>query len=212
MESPILEYGAFLRAADSARLLARLWQLGDAAKRSARPRRFYAHAATVAAAAMWRPAIMARTARWLSTGMPATSTQVPSVEPPKTGVLLLNMGGPSDPSETGAFLKRLFTDSDIIDLGGGLMQELLGRFVSWRRTPRIAKQYEQIGGSPIGRWSNTQAEAARKLLDELHPDSAPHKVYVGFRCVAARGARGGWLTCENQKLRAPAHCGSAERH
>ena len=29
------------------------------------------------------------------------------------------MGGPSHPSETGAFLKRLFQDSDIIDLGGG---------------------------------------------------------------------------------------------
>ena len=42
----------------------------------------------------------------------------------KTGVLMLNMGGPSHPDDTEDFLKRLFQDSDIIELGGGKFQEL----------------------------------------------------------------------------------------
>ena len=41
----------------------------------------------------------------------------------KTGVLMLNMGGPSHPDDTEDFLKRLFQDSDIIELGGGKFQE-----------------------------------------------------------------------------------------
>ena len=126
-----------------------------------------------------RPALpsLLRIRRTLSSSLPSHHAS----HPPKTGILMLNMGGPTDPSETGPFLKRLFTDPDIINLGGGYFQEILGRIVSTRRTPRIAKQYEEIGGSPIGRWTKTQGEAMRKLLDAEHPSTGPHKFYVGFR-------------------------------
>ncbi len=102
----------------------------------------------------------------------------------KTGVVMLNMGGPSDPADTRAFLRRLFQDVDIIDLGGGVAQRLLGEFVSARRSPRIAKQYEQIGGSPIRRWTEHQGLELSRLLDELRPESAPHKSYTAFRYAA----------------------------
>lgn len=93
----------------------------------------------------------------------------------------MNMGGPAHPDETGPFLHRLFTDSDIIDLGGGAMQQWWGGMVARRRTPRIKKQYEEIGGSPIRKWTEHQGEALARLLDEMRPESAPHKSYVAFR-------------------------------
>jgi len=37
--------------------------------------------------------------------------------PPPTGIVMLNMGGPEFPHETGDFLHRLFTDREIINLG-----------------------------------------------------------------------------------------------
>ena len=102
----------------------------------------------------------------------------------KTGIVMMNMGGPSDPKETGAFLKRLFTDSDIIDLGGGRMQETFGNIVAKRRTPRITEQYEQIGGSPIRKWTEFQGQELAKIMDQIRPESAPHKAYVAFRYAA----------------------------
>lgn len=94
---------------------------------------------------------------------------------------MMNMGGPSTPEETGPFLKRLFQDEDIIELGGGKFQEFLGNFVSKRRTPKVQEQYESIGGSPILKWTDVQGEEMCRLLDEARPESAPHKHYVMFR-------------------------------
>uniref|UniRef100_A0A7S2W492 Ferrochelatase n=1 Tax=Mucochytrium quahogii TaxID=96639 RepID=A0A7S2W492_9STRA len=104
-----------------------------------------------------------------------------SGEKVKTGIVMLNMGGPSEPEETGPFLKRLFQDADIIDLGGGKVQQLLGDFISSRRTPSVQKQYEEIGGSPIRKWTEHQGKEMCKLLDKQHPESAPHKAYTAFR-------------------------------
>jgi len=94
---------------------------------------------------------------------------------------MLNMGGPSTPDETGDFLHRLFTDNDIIELGGGLFQNTLGPFIAKRRTPKVAKQYEEIGGSPIRKWTEHQGQKMCELLDTMRPESAPHKHYIAFR-------------------------------
>ena len=99
----------------------------------------------------------------------------------KTGVLMMNMGGPSHPDDTEDFLKRLFQDSDIIELGGGKFQELLGSFISKRRTPKVKEQYETIGGSPIRKWTEHQGKEMCKILDTMRPESAPHKAYTAFR-------------------------------
>jgi ferrochelatase len=101
----------------------------------------------------------------------------------KTGVVLLNMGGPSSPEETPQFLKRIFSDVDIMDFGGGKFQDLFGDLFSKLRTSKVQKQYEAIGGSPISHWTTVQGNKMVEVLDEIHPESAPHKVYPAFRYV-----------------------------
>ncbi|KAJ0399351.1 hypothetical protein ATCC90586_006806 [Pythium insidiosum] len=97
-----------------------------------------------------------------------------------TAIAMMNMGGPSSLDEVQFFLTNLFTDPEIIPMGP--VQNVVGPYVAKRRTPKIRDQYEQIGGgSPILKWTNIQGEAMCKLLDELRPESAPHKHYVFFR-------------------------------
>jgi len=97
----------------------------------------------------------------------------------KTGILMLNMGGPSTLGEVQDFLTRLFTDKDIIPLPA---QSKLGPLIARRRTPSIVEKYREIGGgSPIREWTEKQGMEMSKLLDEWCPETAPHKHYIGFR-------------------------------
>ncbi|ODQ82591.1 hypothetical protein BABINDRAFT_159145 [Babjeviella inositovora NRRL Y-12698] len=90
------------------------------------------------------------------------------------------MGGPSKASETYDFLLRLFSDSDLIPLGP--FQKWAARFIAKRRTPKVAKHYEEIGGgSPIRYWSEYQSLKVCEILDKTNPETAPHKPYVAFR-------------------------------
>jgi len=94
---------------------------------------------------------------------------------------MLNMGGPATVAETHDFLKNLFSDGDLIPLP---FQRILAPVIARRRTPQIEKQYTEIGGgSPILRYTQLQGEGMARLLDELHPETAPHKAYVAFRYV-----------------------------
>ncbi|GAA5825206.1 hypothetical protein JCM11251_006143 [Rhodosporidiobolus azoricus] len=98
---------------------------------------------------------------------------------PPTAIVLMNMGGPSTVPETGDFLSRLFHDGDLIPLP---FQSTIAPFIAKRRTPKIEQQYAAIGGgSPILKWTRAQGEGMAKLLDELSPETAPHKAYVAFR-------------------------------
>ncbi|XP_061657968.1 ferrochelatase, mitochondrial [Syngnathoides biaculeatus] len=100
---------------------------------------------------------------------------------PKTGILMLNMGGPEKLEDVHDFLLRLFMDTDLMKLP---VQNKLGPFIAKRRTPKIQEQYSKIGGgSPIKRWTAMQGEGMVKLLDEMSPETAPHKFYIGFRYV-----------------------------
>jgi ferrochelatase len=85
----------------------------------------------------------------------------------------------SQVAETHDFLKNLFSDGDLIPLP---FQRFLAPLIARRRTPQIEKQYTDIGGgSPILRYTQFQGNGMASLLDELHPDTAPHKAYVAFR-------------------------------
>lgn len=113
-----------------------------------------------------------------SVAPPATQDKTGSQGP--TAVVFMNMGGPATTDEVGGFLSRLFADGDLIPLGP--LQNYLGPLISRRRTPKIKKQYADIGGgSPIRKWSEYQAEEMCKILDKTRPESAPHKPYVAFR-------------------------------
>jgi protoporphyrin/coproporphyrin ferrochelatase len=117
-----------------------------------------------------------------------------------TAMVFLNMGGPSTLDEVGDFLSRLFvcyvlpspsvralltqvcrqSDGDLIPLGR--LQGYIGPLLSRRRTPKIQKQYAEIGGgSPIRKWSEYQNEEMCKILDSISPETAPHRPYVAFR-------------------------------
>lgn len=64
----------------------------------------------------------------------------------------------------------------------GRFQNLIGPLLAKRRTPKIQKQYAEIGGgSPIRKWSEHQAAEMCKILDQISPETAPHKPYVAFR-------------------------------
>ncbi|XP_029371201.1 ferrochelatase, mitochondrial isoform X1 [Echeneis naucrates] len=100
---------------------------------------------------------------------------------PKTGILMLNMGGPEKLADVHDFLLRLFMDTDLMKLP---VQNKLGPFIAKRRTPKIQEQYSKIGGgSPIKHWTSMQGEGMVKLLDKMSPETAPHKFYIGFRYV-----------------------------
>jgi len=101
--------------------------------------------------------------------------------PPKTGILMLNMGGPETLNDVNGFLTRLFLDRDLMVLP---LQKRLGPLIAKRRTPKIQEQYDKIGGgSPIYYWTNLQGQKMVEILDRLSPETAPHKHYVGFRYV-----------------------------
>ncbi|KAI9723573.1 MAG: ferrochelatase hem15 [Chrysothrix sp. TS-e1954] len=95
-------------------------------------------------------------------------------------MVFMNMGGPSKTDEVHDFLSRLFADGDLIPLGR--LQSYLGPLIARRRTPKIQKQYAEIGGgSPIRKWSEYQCAEMCKILDQTNPETAPHKPYVAFR-------------------------------
>ena len=96
-----------------------------------------------------------------------------------TGIVLLNLGGPETLDDVEPFLLRLFADREIIQLP---FQGTLGPFIARRRSPKVRKLYEAIGGgSPIKWWTEVQAQGMVRRLDRLSPETAPHKYYIAFR-------------------------------
>lgn len=92
---------------------------------------------------------------------------------------MMNLGGPATLDKVYDFLCRLFSDREIIKLP---FQKLAGPLLARRRTPHVQKQYAAIGGgSPILKWTLAQGEAMCKRLDEISPETAPHKHLVAFR-------------------------------
>ena len=127
---------------------------------------------------LWKPSFL-QTQRTLSSSLALHSKENSDIKKPKTGVLMLNMGGPSTLDEVGEFLSRLFHDKDLIPLPA---QNQLAPFIATRRTPKIVEQYRKIGGgSPIRMWTELQGQKMVEILDKTSPESAPHKAYVGFR-------------------------------
>lgn len=100
----------------------------------------------------------------------------------KTAIVMLNMGGPQHTDQVSDYLHRIMTDRDMIQLP---VQNFLGPYIARKRTPEVQKKYMEIGGgSPIYKWTNLQGELMCKKLDQMSPETAPHKHYVAFRYVS----------------------------
>jgi ferrochelatase len=103
---------------------------------------------------------------------------------PKTGIVMLNLGGPATLDDVQPFLLELFADREIIQLP---FQRWLGPFIARRRTPKVRGLYANIGGgSPILRYTEAQGRGMVARLDRLSPRTAPHKFYVAFRYTRPR--------------------------
>ena len=61
----------------------------------------------------------------------------------KTGIVMLNLGGPATLDDVEPFLLELFADREIIQLP---LQRWLGPFIARRRTPKVRSLYAGIGG------------------------------------------------------------------
>ncbi len=119
------------------------------------------------------------------------------------GVVLMNLGGPTSSEAVKPFLYNLFSDTDIIKLGGGRIQERLARSISKHRSPKVAAIYEKINGcpkgcmgskycpnrnrhavsdacSPINSLTEAQRRALEKNLNAEHSDVA-FTVYTAMR-------------------------------
>ncbi|HEY0351453.1 MAG TPA: ferrochelatase [Gemmatimonadales bacterium] len=100
---------------------------------------------------------------------------------PRTGIVMLNLGGPATLDDVQPFLLELFADREIIQLP---FQRWLGPFIARRRTPKVRGLYASIGGgSPILGYTQAQGRGMVARLDRLSPSTAPHKFYVAFRYV-----------------------------
>lgn len=97
----------------------------------------------------------------------------------KTGIVMMNLGGPATLDDVAPFLLELFADREIIQLP---LQRWLGPFIARRRTPKVRNLYASIGGgSPILRYTEAQGKGMVARLDRISPETAPHKFYVAFR-------------------------------
>lgn len=83
----------------------------------------------------------------------------------RTGVVLLNMGGPDTLDDVQPFLYNLFCDREIIRLGSTFLQKPLAWLISRRRAAKSRKNYAQIGGgSPLKAITANQAKALEESL------------------------------------------------
>lgn len=95
----------------------------------------------------------------------------------KIAVVLFNLGGPDSLDAIEPFLFNLFSDRDIFKLPFG--QKTFAKFISSRRAPKVAKEYELIGGkSPINMWTEEQRQILQKLLRFYHKEL---DVYTAMR-------------------------------
>src|SRR5690242_10024213 len=97
------------------------------------------------------------------------------------GVVLLNLGGPDSPEAVEPFLRNLFSDPDVIQLGWlGFAQPLFARLIAARRAPLSRAAYGQIGGrSPIREESTAQAQA---VADALTRRGVAARPYLAMAC------------------------------
>jgi ferrochelatase len=91
--------------------------------------------------------------------------------------VLFQLGGPDSIDAIEPFLNNLFQDPDIFKLPFG--QKLFAKIISKRRAPKVAEEYELIGGkSPINEWTETQR---RLLEEELRKDLSDVDVITAMR-------------------------------
>lgn len=84
----------------------------------------------------------------------------------KTGILLLNFGGPWTISDVKPFLYRLFSNPRVLVGVPTPLRQMLAFAIAQIKGPSSRKSYKLIGGgSPQLKWTAIQAEGLRDLLE-----------------------------------------------
>ncbi len=83
----------------------------------------------------------------------------------RVGVVLFQLGGPDSLEAVEPFLFNLFCDPDIIDFPfSKLGRRALAKLISKTRAKKASQHYAAIGGSPIRRFTEQQADALEARL------------------------------------------------
>lgn len=89
-----------------------------------------------------------------------------STSPPRTAIVLFNLGGPDRPEAVRPFLFNLFNDKSILRVPNPL-RFFLASLISRRRAKEATKIYERIGGgSPLLPNTRAQADALKRALGQ----------------------------------------------
>ena len=89
-----------------------------------------------------------------------------STEKTKTGILMLNFGGPWTIGDVRPFLYRLFVNPRVLVGIPAPLRQLLAFTIAQVKGPSSVKSYRAIGGgSPQLKWTTTQAQGLRQLVD-----------------------------------------------
>jgi ferrochelatase len=100
---------------------------------------------------------------------------------PRACVFLLQLGGPKDLAGIKPFLHNLFAD---VLPGPMWFRNLMGKFIAWRRTPKVMPLYQALGnGSPL--LPNTQAQA-QALNEALIARGMPCDIQIVMRYAPPR--------------------------
>lgn len=90
----------------------------------------------------------------------------------RRGIALLQFGGPDSPAAIRPFLRDLFEDKEILPYPA-IVRKPLAWTIAKFRAPRVAENYAKMGGaSPIGMWTEKQADALRRGLPDVHVEVA----------------------------------------
>ena len=101
----------------------------------------------------------------------------------KTGVALLNFGGPWTLADVKPFLYRLFVNPAVLVGVPTPVRQLLACAIAQVKGPSSVKSYELIGGgSPQLRWTEAQAEGLRRLFTNGQGERV--RVEIGMRSAA----------------------------
>ena len=98
----------------------------------------------------------------------------------KWGVFFVNMGGPETTDDVESYLYNIFSDRNLIRLPlSAFLQKPLARLLASRRTPKVKKRYQMIGGgSPLLKWTRLAAAGVKRELSKQYPQV---EVFAGMR-------------------------------
>jgi ferrochelatase len=99
----------------------------------------------------------------------------------KTGVLLVQLGGPQKREDLKPFLYELFADPEILGIPFAPLRKAVAWFIATTRAPKSAETYEKIGWSPIRCWTEKQAMLLEQEL-KSHWEGPPPMVRAGMTC------------------------------